>query len=322
MMLVRPDKYVFEPKFLYFYLQGRSFRKFIREKVSGSSVPHIFQRDMVRLLAPIPPLAEQRKIVAILSSANDAIEKTHAIIYQVQVVKRGLMQELLSRGLSGRHTRFKQTEIGEIPDAWQVVSFAECEATVTSGARGWAKYYADHGALFLRIANLTRNSIRLQFEDTRRVALPAGSAEGKRTRVKPGDLVISITADLGLIGVIPKGIDEAYVNQHLALVRLQDHRLSPEFAGYFLTTDVARSRFRRLNDAGAKAGLNLPTIRKLEVPQPPRDEQDLIVRIVSAIEDRLEAEKRKLTELAAVKRALMSVLLNGELRVIPDTEAA
>ena len=51
---------------------------------------------MVRLLAPIPPLAEQRKIVAILSSANDAIEKTHAIIYQVQVVKRGLMQELLS----------------------------------------------------------------------------------------------------------------------------------------------------------------------------------------------------------------------------------
>ena len=60
------------------------------------------------------PLPEQRKIAAILSSVDDAIEKTQAVIDQVQVVKRGLMQELLTRGLPGRHTRFKQTEIGEI----------------------------------------------------------------------------------------------------------------------------------------------------------------------------------------------------------------
>ena len=61
---------------------------------------------------------EQRKIAAILSSVDDAIEKTEAVIDQVQVVKRGLMQELLTRGLPGRHTRFKRTEIGEIPAEW------------------------------------------------------------------------------------------------------------------------------------------------------------------------------------------------------------
>ena len=53
----------------------------------------------------VPPLAEQRKIAAILSSVDDAIEKTQAVIDQVQVVKRGLMQELLTRGLPGRHPR-------------------------------------------------------------------------------------------------------------------------------------------------------------------------------------------------------------------------
>ncbi len=70
MMLVRPSRGVFEPKFLYHYLQGRNFRRFIKEKVSGSSVPHIFQRDMVRLLVPGPRLPEQRKIATILSSAR------------------------------------------------------------------------------------------------------------------------------------------------------------------------------------------------------------------------------------------------------------
>ena len=67
-----------------------------------------------------PPLPEQRKIATILSSVDDTIEKTQAVIDQVQVVKRGLMQELLTRGLPGRHTRFKQTAIGEIPEDWVV----------------------------------------------------------------------------------------------------------------------------------------------------------------------------------------------------------
>ena len=69
----------------------------------------------------LPPLPEQRKIAAILSSVDDAIEKTQAVIDQVQVVKRGLMQELLTRGLPGRHTRFKQTEIGKVPEEWAIV---------------------------------------------------------------------------------------------------------------------------------------------------------------------------------------------------------
>ena len=70
----------------------------------------------------LPPLPEQHKIAAILSSVDHAIEKTQAVIDQVQVVKRGLMQELLTRGLPGRHTRFKQTEIGEIPEDVEVAS--------------------------------------------------------------------------------------------------------------------------------------------------------------------------------------------------------
>ena len=288
----------------------------------GSTFSAVNKADLRTLEIPLPPVGEQRKIAAILSSVDDAIEKTQAVIDQVQVVKRGLMQELLTRGLPGRHTRFKQTEIGEIPEAWGVVSLAESGARVTSGSRGWAKYYSDDGALFLRITNLARNTIRLQLGDIRHVALPEGSAESRRTRAQPGDLIISITADLGMVGVIPDGIGEAYVNQHIALVRFPGHEFHPEFAGYSLTTDTARNRFNRLNDSGAKAGLNLPTIMKLTVPQPPRDEQDIILKILTTMEDRHTGEGRKLDGLTVTKSALMSALLTGELRVTPDTDAA
>ncbi|MCY3759929.1 MAG: restriction endonuclease subunit S, partial [Gemmatimonadetes bacterium] len=86
-----------------------------------------------------PPLPEQRKIAAVLSSVDDAIEKTQAVIDQVQVVKRGLMQELLTRGLPGRHTRFKQTKIGTIPEDWeflQLADLAEPENGIQTGPFG------------------------------------------------------------------------------------------------------------------------------------------------------------------------------------------
>ena len=81
--------------------------------------------DVLAIPVGLPPLPEQRKIAAILSSVDDAIEKIQAVIDQVQVVKRGLMQELLTRGLPGRHTRFKQTEIGKIPETWEVSRIGE-----------------------------------------------------------------------------------------------------------------------------------------------------------------------------------------------------
>ena len=286
----------------------------------ATGVPGLNRNTAAALKLDVPPISEQRGIAAVLSSVDHVADRIQAVIDQVHVVKRGLMQELLTQGLPGRHTRFKQTEIGKMPEDWGVISLAGCGARITSGSRGWAKYYSKTGALFLRITNLARNTIRLQLRDTRHVALPEATAESRRTRVQAGDILVSITADLGMVSVIPENMGEAYVNQHLALVRLPDCELSPEFAAYFLTTVASQNRFNRLNDSGAKAGLNLSTIGKLTVPVPSRDEQDAIVRVLAATEDRLAVEMRKLAELAVAKRALMSVLLTGEVRVAADAD--
>ena len=105
-------------EFLYYLIQHHKRR--LERLAAGSTFQEVSKRSIRGFQVTIPPLPEQRKIAAVLSSVDDAIEKTRAVIDQVQVVKRGLMQELLTLGLPGRHTRFKQTEIGEIPADWGI----------------------------------------------------------------------------------------------------------------------------------------------------------------------------------------------------------
>lgn len=101
----------------------RAFRAFSQGLVDDTL--SLRYSELARILVRVPSLREQRKIAAILSSVDDAIEKTQAVIEQVQVVKKGLMQELLTRGLPGRHTKFKQTEVGAAPEAWEVRALGE-----------------------------------------------------------------------------------------------------------------------------------------------------------------------------------------------------
>ena len=89
-------------------------------------------RTLSGLLLHHPPLPEQRKIAAILSSADDAIERTQSVIDQMRIVKRSLMQQLLTQGIPGWHTRFRKTEIGEIPEDWELVELASV-ATIERG---------------------------------------------------------------------------------------------------------------------------------------------------------------------------------------------
>lgn len=88
---------------------------------------------------------------------------------------------------------------------------------ITSGSRGWARYYSDEGAKFIRIGNLTRDHINLRFDSLVHVSIPSGGEGGSRTDLREGgDLLISITADLGIIGVVPRDLGSSYINQHIA----------------------------------------------------------------------------------------------------------
>jgi type I restriction enzyme S subunit len=197
---------------------------------------------------------------------------------------------------------------------WEVRQLGEVSDFVTSGARGWARYYREDGAIFLRIGNLTRQHINLRFDDIVFVQ-PPESAEGQRTRVMCGDILISVTADLGIIGVIPEGFEEAFVNQHIALVRPDGETVDSRFVGWFFSSRMGQVQFEQRNESGAKAGLNLPTIRRLEFPSPKLSEQRLISDRLDSCVSVLNLHSREQNKLRSLKTALMQDILTGKRRV-------
>ena len=133
-----------------------------------------------------------------------------------------------------------------------------------------AQYYTEKGDIFLRINNVGYNEMKLT--DLMYVSAPE-SAESIRTAVKPGDILLSITADLGRTCVIPDEFPKAYINQHLAILRLKKE-YEPNFVSQVLSTEYGKNQFKKLNKGGVKAGLNFDDIKSLEFINPPIDIQE------------------------------------------------
>lgn len=167
---------------------------------------------------------------------------------------------------------------------WPTKPLADLLSFMTSGSRGWAEHYRESGDLFLRIQNVGKNRILL---DDITFVDPPRTAEARRTLVQPGDLLLSITADLGRTAVVPEGIGRAFINQHLAILRLQN--VHPPFVSAFFASPEGQKQVMRRNKHAVKAGLNFDDIRSFQIPLPPLPEQKRIAEIL----DRAEALRAK-----------------------------
>ncbi|WP_341744560.1 restriction endonuclease subunit S [Azonexus hydrophilus] len=173
-------------------------------------------------------------------------------------------------------------ELPELPEGWEWIKSGYLFEFVTSGSRGWAPYYSDSGALFLRITNLDFDSLALDLapEKIQFVRPPLG-AEGLRTKVQEGDFLFSITGYLGMFAIAPR-LAEAYVNQHIALVR-PTKGYSPKYFGYYVTSQSGGLHHLGKQTKGAvKAGLGLDDIQGFPVPLCSLTEQEQIVRVLES----------------------------------------
>ena len=197
---------------------------------------------------------------------------------------------------------------GELPEGWTNVQTRDLFEYVTSGSRGWARHYADTGALFLRVTNLDHNSINVNLRDLCHVR-PPRSAEGTRTRVQVGDILVSITADVGMIGLVERDLGEAYVNQHVALCRPRDSCDRRFLAWYLASAAGGQAQFQELRRGVTKAGLGLEDVLSVSVPLPPLAEQKRIVAKVDEVLAHVNAARDHLARVPALlKRFRQSVL--------------
>ena len=234
--------------------------------------------------------------------------------------RQAVISHAVTKGLNP-HAPMKPSGIewlGEVPGHWEVVPLKRDLDFLTSGSRGWAENYSDEGELFIRITNLTRGSIGLDLSDIQRVAVPDG-AEGSRTKVRPGDVLFSITAYLGSVAVVPDALESAYVSQHVALARLRQSRLLPKWVGFVALSFVGQTWFETKSYGGTKIQLSLDDVRDLPIPVPPLDEQSAIVAMLEtqvAQFDTLTAEAQRAIALLQERRtALISAAVTGQIDV-------
>lgn len=157
---------------------------------------------------------------------------------------------------------------------WATARAADLFEYVTSGSRGWAQYYSSNGPAFIRIGNLDHGTIHLDTREIQRVR-PPDNSEGERTKLHVGDILISITAELGMVGLVHDTLGDAYINQHIALARPKQG-LDSAYLAWFFAKEGKRQLLAKRRGA-TKAGLGLEDIRDVLVEIPPYGEQCRIV---------------------------------------------
>lgn len=209
---------------------------------------------------------------------------------------------------------YKQTEMGVIPEEWGVEPLGELSDFVTSGSRGWAQFYSESGALFIRSQNVRDG--RLSFEDVQYVSPPTG-AEGNRTKVKPNDLLITITGNsVGNVALVDQAFDEAYISQHVGLVRLKEPTRGAYISRYLSPNSPGNPQIAGSQSGQSKPGLNLQNLKEFRIAMPTTlNELHAIAAALIDVDgllgglDRLIAKKRDL------KQAAMQQLLTGQIRL-------
>ena len=279
---------------------------------SKTAQPLITQSDLSAVKFLLPPLPEQRAIAAVLDSVDDAIEGAEAVIAAIEGLRDALLHDLLTRGLPGQHTEFRDVPgLGTIPADWDVVRLGDVAETITSGSRAWSRHFRTDGALFVRSQNIVKG--RIDRSDPVFVEAP-NDKEAERTRIREGDILVSITGEPGKATVADEYIGEAYVSQHVAMVRLRE----PQFSQYVcrsLQSSFGQEQFSRMAYGQTRPGLNLSDIGDANVALAPLAEQQAIAAVLDGVDATVEEAWEERDRLRFLKESTADALLAGRVRV-------
>ena len=273
---------------------------------TGTAIKRVVLRDLRRLRLAVPPLPEQQAIAAILSAVDEVIEKTQAVIDQARIVKKGLMQELLSRETCDNKPMNGNDEGGS--GAFESGSLKTLDqlATYYNGYAFKPSDWTDRGLPIVRIAQLTDPSAKPNYYGGRDVR--------ERHLIDTGDLLFSWSATLK---VLKWDRGPAVLNQHIFKV-VEAEGILRDYLRHVL--DHLLPTLMEHSHGSTMKHIRKGVLREHAVHVPPVAEQQRIAAVLSAMGDAMSRNKALVQQVRVVKSALMSVLLTGQLRVTPDSE--
>lgn len=317
---------VVDDEFLYLYYYSHFYQDFCIKAGYGRSAQAGFNKsDLNELLFPLPPFIEQRRIVdrieSLFAKLDEAKEKAQAVVDSFETRKAAILHKAFTGELTAKWRRTHGLSL----DTWKEVAADSLFEYVTSGSRGWAKYYDESGAVFIRMGNLDHGTIELDFSDIQHVKLP-NKAEGQRSRIRKNDILISITADVGMVGLVRNDDFEGYINQHIALARPVMSE-SAEFIAWYLVSDIGLKQMQEKQRGATKVGLNLNDIRALQLKIPLIEEQNEILKVIKMWigkeQQSQEAAEAVLDQIDLMKKSILARAFRGELGTNdPNEESA
>ena len=269
-----------------------------------------------RLSFVIPSVEEQRRIMTVLDAINEAIERTEAEISATERLRDALLHDLLTRGVPGWHTRWRNVSgLGTIPADWQVARL-ESVAEIQTG-RAVNRKATQNGSLevpYLSVANVKDGYLDLGVLKTMRVSEP----EIERYRLRDGDVLFTEGGDADKLGrgTVWHGEIEPCLHQnHVFAARPHEYRLIPEFLAAYAASSFGKRYFQgAAKQTTNLASVNSTQLRRMLLPLSTFEEQGRITEILAVAKQANVAESANRERLRALKVSAGDALLTGLMR--------
>ena len=297
-----PNRKLYDSKFYYFAM-------LILELPSRGYNRHF--KTLKERNLPLPPLPEQKKIAHILSTVQQAIEAQERIIQTTIELKKALMHKLFTEGL--RNEPQKQTEIGLVPESWEVVELGSL-AKVGNGStpkRANEAYWEGGIIPWLNSTKIHDRFITV----AEQFVTPQAVKECHLPKVAPNSLLIAITGQGKTLGNSAITRIETCINQHLAYAQFHSPKIFSDFVLWFMQTRYDYLRSIALGGGSTKGALTCGFLKTLPIPVPSTDEQKEIVTVFQTLEDKLGSAAGKQFALRHLFRTLLHELMTAKTRV-------
>jgi type I restriction enzyme S subunit len=322
--VITPDA-LLDPTFVNFLLRSVAFQEEFYRYGKGivADLWSTNYSEMKNILLAFPERPEQAAIAAFLdretAKIDVLIEEQRHLITLLKEKRQAVISHAITKGLDP-HTPMKDSGmewLGEVPAHWEVAPLKRVIQTATSGPRGWSDLLGSEGGIFFQSQNIGTD-MNVILDGAARIAPPAGP-DADRASLRIGDVVVCITGGrTGAVAFVAHLLDDAFVNQHVCLVRPHPGYASGHFISFALFCEIGQKQLA-VAMYGLKQGLSLGDIRDLIMPIPPLIEQEQIAASLTARFnefDALMAEAMKAVALLSERRAaLISAAVTGKIDV-------
>ncbi len=303
------------PDFTFQIFLSKDFKSKLEKYFIGAAQKNISSSQVESVEVLLPPIKEQQKIAEILGTVDEDIAKTQEVIEATEKIKRGLMQQLFTRGIA--HTKFKETKIGQIPEEWDVVSIRNSSIKLIDGDRG-ANYpkqedFSPEGhCLFLSAKNVSKNGFI--FDEVSFVSEEKDRAL-RKGKLERGDIILTSRGTVGNVAYYDEKItfDNIRINSGMLIVR-HGEQFDPVFLYRYFSSPQMEAKYSSMGSGSAQPQLPVGSLEQVEVPLIPIKEQKEIADIISAVNEKILINKTLKEKLIILKKGLMQDLLSGTVR--------